>query len=233
MEGDYMADKIYDIWAIQHNPDEIYTALDGLEDSEDNTLYSNCISHLQVGNTVLCIQYNTALFNEKNERLVLVMKEGPLTREHFESILAQKNISYSEVVFLPMKTEEEEQEAKEIWFAKDEDVVKDALQDSIEKGNHACEYYPSLKGSFTLQYIAMGDKPGMVDRMIPFHTNGIRGSLVLEDKIILLISNSALKFERFPETMQVIRESGMSPTIIFNQDGIKKEEVGIQYKKER
>ena len=159
------------------------------------------------------------------------MKDGPLTIEHFKSILAQKNISYGEVTFLPIPKDQEDQ--KEIWFAKDEEVVKEAIQDSVEKGIQTCDYYPNLKGTFELKYKATGDKPGIGDRIIPFHTNGIRGSIVLNDKIILLISNSALQFERFPETMEVIRESGISPTIIFNQDGLIEEEEPIQYKKEQ
>ena len=36
-----MANSQYDIWAIQHFPEEVYTAIDGLEDSKDNFIYKN------------------------------------------------------------------------------------------------------------------------------------------------------------------------------------------------
>ena len=223
-----MEKKNYDIWAFQHNPNEIYTALEGLENSEDNMLYSNCISHLQVGDTKLCVQFDTALINEDKERMIIMMKDGPLKREHFFSILAEKNIRYNEVSFPPTKQKEDEnQDLKEIWFALDEEVVREALLDSRDIGIDQCTYYSNLVGFFELCYPLTGGKEALLENQV------IHGAIVLEDKIVLLMDNSCVTLSRFTETSKAIIDSRMIPTIIWGYKGLPQEELPRQYKKER
>jgi len=221
-----MTNSNYDIWAIQHQPEEVYTALDGLENSQDNTLFTNCRSYLRVGERKLYVQFDTAFFNEEKERLILLMQNGLLTLDQFREILTKKQISYNEVSF--MKTMPLSQtEMKEIWFARDRDVLTDAIQDSKRKEIDVCEYYPALGGRFELRY------PTDEDSFVPLERQAIRGAMVLEDKIIVLMSNSNEKNVDFREAMKVLQENDMTPLIITDERELDPETLPKQYKKER
>ena len=221
-----MTNSNYDIWAIQHNPEEVYTALDGLEETQENTLYNNCISYLRVGDRKLYVQFDTAFYNEEKERLILLMKDGLLTRDQFVEILNRKGIPFNEVTFMQMDPLTQD-ELKEIWFAKDRDVLTDAIQDSKRKGIDVCQYFPDLGGRFELRYPVGEDQLVMLDRQ------GIRGAMVLEDKIIVLMSNSREENVKYPQALEVLQENDMTPFIMVGERELPIEELPKQYKKEQ
>ena len=221
-----MTNSNYDIWAIQHQPEEIYNAIEGLEGSQNNTLYTNCKSNLRVGEKKLFVQFDTALMCEDKERLILLMKDGKLTPDQFRSILEQRKIPYNEVHFMNSIPYPQE-ELKEIWFARERYVLEDALKDSISKGVDTCSYYPHLSGRLELRYPLDEEVFTILDRQ------AIRGAMVLEDKIILLMSNSKDMNIKFPEALRILQEQDVTPTIITDERELPQMEVAKQYKKER
>ena len=221
-----MKNSNYDIWAIQHNPEEVYTAIEGLENSSNNILYTNCKSNLRVGEQKIFVQFSTALLSEEKDRLIVLMKNGKLTTEEFKRLLDEKMIPYHEVEF--MKTQPvTQQESKELWFAREQSVLRDALLDSKSKGIDICEYYPNLRGTFELKYPIDEEKLELLDKQ------GIRGTIVLDDKIILLMSNSHEMNIKYPTALRTLYETDMTPLVIVGEREIPKVQVAKQYKKEQ
>ena len=183
-----MEKKNYDIWAIEHYPKEVYDAIDGLEKTTNNTLFTNCRSHLRVERTILPIQFDSALISEDIQRLVLVMQNGPLGKKEFQRILQKKHIPFDKVHFMWTQPEEQ-QELKEVWFAADIGVLQDGLKDSREKGVDSCEYYPDMKGTFELRYPLEGEDDENPDWFV-LEEQGIRGVVLLEDKLVMLMDNN-------------------------------------------
>lgn len=228
MRGEFMSNSKYDIWAIQHNPEEIYTAIEGLEDSKDNTLYARVYSTLRVGRGKLPIQFNTAFISEDKQREILLMQDGPLGRKEFRNILLQRNIPFSEVRFMKTSIFPQE-EIKEVWFAKDKDVLREALLDSKRQGFDVCEYYPDLAGKFELHYPVDEEEA----QYVAFEEQGIRGAMMLEDKIIVLMSNGEETNVKYPEALRVMAETDMTPQLIYGELELPIEKMPKQYKKEQ
>ena len=226
MEGFPMANTNYDIWAIQHYPEEIYHAIAGLEDSQDNILYNNLRSYIRVGDKKLQVQFDTALFAEEEERLVLLMKEGKLTPDALKSILVDKKIPFNEITFLKPNPVDQD-EIKEIWFAIDKYVLDEALGDSKSKGIDVCEYYPDLGGVLELRYL---NGEGRYETL---HKQPIRGAMLLEDKIVLLMSQSHKRGIKFHQALSSLYESGMTPQMVVGERELPEERLPKQYKKEQ
>ena len=220
-----MTNSNYDIWAIQHQPEEVYNAIEGLENSKDNTLFTNCRSYLRVGEKKLYVQFDTVFISEDSDRLIMLQKDGKVTPDAFRTILNDNHIPYNEVQF--MKTESlPQEETKEIWFAREKYVLEDALKDSTAKGVDTCTYYPNLSGRLEFRY------PVSEEEFAPFERQAIRGAMLLEDKIILLMSNSKEMNIKYPEALRILYEQDVTPLVIQGERELPHEEVK-QYKKER
>lgn len=220
-----MTNSNYEIWAIQHNPEEVLDAIKGLEDSTDNVLFKNCKSYLRVGEKVLFVQFDTALLSEDKDRLVLLMKDSLISPEELQHILDNKKIRYNEVTFMDSMPSIQD-DMKEIWFAREDYILRDALRDSKDKDIDTCEYYPDLGGRFELRH------PLDEETFIPFMRQGIRGAVLLDDKIVLLMSNSQEMNLKYPDVLNVMYEEGMNPMIVVGETHLPEETVK-QYKKEQ
>lgn len=125
------------------------------------------------------------------------MKDGIATADQIREYLEKEQLKYHEVSFskdltkelaeefdISYTEEQADENIPELWFAREEYVLRDALNDSIEQGNITCDYYPLLQGFLNLNYSA---------NSIPFNYNvdgrKILGVIALEDKMILLINN--------------------------------------------
>lgn len=219
-----IANSNYDIWAIQNYPEEVVYAIEGLEDSKDNVLYNNCKSYIRVGERRIYVQFDTALVCEDKERLILLKKDGLLMPDHFRGLLNRRRIPYNEVTYIEGKPIKQK-DTKEIWFAVDNNVLTAALKDSKKKGVEACEYFPDLRGCLELR--------NTVDdgSLVTFYRQTICGAMVLEDKIVLLMSYKNKRNITYPQVLDTIYKNDMASEVTIGARGLPIEQLPKQYKK--
>ena len=190
-----------DVWAIQKYPKELYTALENVKtDTGDLILFTNLECNFELNGKRVKRNFDTSLYYDAgngNDALILLMKDGIATADQIREYLEKEQLKYHEVSFskdltkelaeefdISYTEEQADENIPELWFAREEYVLRDALNDSIEQGNTTCDYYPLLQGFLNLTYSA---------NSIPFNYNvdgrKILGVIALEDKMILLINN--------------------------------------------
>lgn len=190
-----------DVWAIQKYPKELYTALENVKtDTGDLILFTNLECNFELNGKRVKRNFDTSLYYDAgngNDALILLMKDGIATSDQIREYLEKEQLKYHEVSFskdltkelaeefdISYTEEQADENIPELWFAREEYVLRDALNDSIEQGNTTCDYYPMLQGFLNLNYSA---------NSIPFNYNvdgrKILGVIALEDKMILLINN--------------------------------------------
>ena len=193
--------KNLDVWAIQKHPKELFTALENVKtDKGDLILFTNLECKFLLGGKKVERSFDTSLYYDAengNDALILLMKDGIATADQIRKYLEEKGFQYHEVSFskglkenllkefaIPYEEEKQDANIPELWFAREEYVLRDALNESIEKGNTTCDYYPALEGVLSLNYSSN-------ERLSSFSVDGrkISGVIALEDKMILMINN--------------------------------------------
>lgn len=193
--------KNLDVWAIQKHPKELFTALENVKtDKGDLILFTNLECKFLLGGKKVERSFDTSLYYDAengNDALILLMKDGIATADQIRKYLEEKGFQYHEVSFskglkenllkefaIPYEEEKQDENIPELWFAREEYVLRDALNESIEKGNTTCDYYPALEGVLSLNYSSN-------ERLSSFSVDGrkISGVIALEDKMILMINN--------------------------------------------
>lgn len=193
--------KNLDVWAIQKHPKELFTALENVKtDKGDLILFTNLECKFLLGGKKVERSFDTSLYYDAengNDALILLMKDGIATADQIRKYLEKKGFQYHEVSFskglkenllkefaIPYEEEKQDENIPELWFAREEYVLRDALNESIEKGNTTCDYYPALEGVLSLNYSSN-------ERLSSFSVDGrkISGVIALEDKMILMINN--------------------------------------------
>ena len=193
--------KTLDVWAIQKHPKELFTALENVKtDKGDLILFTNLECKFLFGGKKVERSFDTSLYYDAengNDALILLMKDGIATADQIRKYLEEKGFQYHEVSFskglkenllkefaIPYEEEKQDENIPELWFAREEYVLRDALNESIEKGNTTCDYYPALEGVLSLNYSSN-------ERLSSFSVDGrkISGVIALEDKMILMINN--------------------------------------------
>ena len=213
------------IYTIQKNPSNIKDALNRIQYSRENILFTNCTSYLKVGNVKFKVQFDTALFSEENEMLILLIHGGELTSEDLKQQLEERNIPFHEVSF-DIKEYKDLEEEKEIWFARDGEFLDDAASNSKRKGYDLCTFYPTVKGKFDIQYNTDLEGTVALDRQ------EIRGIVEFDDKIILLINHVEDCNVYYKKALKILANRGIAVTMDQPENWNKKHEEK-QYKKER
>ena len=215
-----------DVWAIQKYPKELYTALENVKtDTGDLILFTNLECNFELNGKRVKRNFDTSLYYDAgngNDALILLMKDGIATADQIREYLEKEQLKYHEVSFSKDLTKELAEEfdisyteaqadenIPELWFAREEYVLRDALNDSIEQGNTTCDYYPLLQGFLNLNYST---------NSIPFNYNvdgrKILGVIALEDKMILLINNGNDDRNISPfQAHRIMEELGVSVNI--------------------
>lgn len=172
-----------DVWAIQYYPNELYNALNQIKDGM-NLIYSNCISELKIGDKkIRNREFDTFLYNEESEVLIMLMRGGKVTKEELIKYLEYKNKEYCEITFLPPHEEYKDGDnVPELWFSREKSVLEDAIKDSKKKGITGCDYYPLLNGYLSLDYKNKYCNKIEVDGRV------FSGIVKFEDKIVLIIN---------------------------------------------
>ena len=209
-----------DVWAIQKYPDALYTALDQIKGGT-NIIYSNCTCNFKIGNQeVSARQFDTFLYNEESDILIMLMRDGGVSKEDMIKYLEGKGMDYYEVTFAPSISEYEDNNAiPEIWFARERYVLEDALDDSIDKGVQCCEYYPLLNGSLELGYISNSNDSFDIEGRL------FQGLIKTDDKIVLIINqkdnidiNGKDRNLDCKKILEVINSKGFNCTVITDSE---------------
>ena len=220
-----------DVWAIQKHPKELYTALANVKtDTGDLILFTNLECSFILGGKKVQRSFETALYYDDQENgqdaLILLMKDGQATPDQIREYLEKESLKYHEVSFakdlkkemveefdIPHKEEKQNEAIPALWFAREEYVLRDALNESIEQGNTTCDYYPLLEGFLSLSYNAN-------TRASSYSLDGRKflGVIALEDKMILMINNGNDPRNLTPqEVYKVIEELGVSANVLPNR----------------
>lgn len=233
-----------DVWAIQKYPNELYTALENVKtDTGDLILFTNLECDFELNGQAVKRSFDTSLYYDAgngNDALILLMKDGIATADQIREYLEKKQLRYHEVSFakdltkeLPedfenvYKEEKDDENIPELWFAREEYVLRDALNDSIEQGNTTCDYYPLLQGFLSLNYRANSDlsscdvdgrnlNGSATSILSSYSVDGrkILGVIALEDKMILLINNGNDTRNISPfQAHKIMEELGVSANV--------------------
>lgn len=215
-----------DVWAIQKYPKELYTALENVKtDTGDLILFTNLECEFELNGQPVKRSFDTSLYYDAgngNDALILLMKDGNATVDQIREYLENKHLRYHEVSFakdlakdLPEEDGSEYKDKKgdenipELWFAREEYVLRDALNDSIDQGNTTCDYYPLIQGYLTLNYCTNST-------LDSYSVDGrkILGVIALEDKMILLINNGNDQRNISPfQAHKIMEELGISTNV--------------------
>ena len=205
-----------DIWAIQHYPQQLYTALDNIKDDDDILLFSGVKSKIRIGTTFLTNrQFDTLVQSMDNDILILLMRDGYVNKNDIAKYLEEKSLSYSEIAF---KQNEEEYindlMIKELWFVRDEVVLKEGIIDSLDKKVNSGIYYPNLDSELTLSFIKGIDDEVFLDG------RKFKGCIETKEKIMLFTVNE--KFLEKTKICKVCRDLNFKlATNLYNEPKIR------------
>ena len=209
------------VYAIQNNPEELKKALEQLKKGF-NYVYSNCMFSIQLGKQeIKSRQFDTFLYNQKSDALIMLMRNGLVNKEDIIKYLKLNNKAFAEITFIPLEdiNYKNSKRLPELYFAREKKMLLEALKDSIKKGNYNCKYYPDLIGRFYLNYITNASETFDIDGRL------IKGLLQLDDKIILLI-NQLYNIDKRGnsrnmndiEIMTLLNELEMKTSVYYNED---------------
>lgn len=172
-----------DVWAIQYFDEELYTALEQIKEGM-NIIYSNCYCTFTIGDKeIKSRQFDTFLYNEESDILIMLMRGGKVTKDDIIKYLDEHDKEYSEVTFAPsIAFYDDGDNVPELWFAREEYVLVDAIRDSISKNIFNCQFYPTISSELSLNYISNNGTKEEIDGRL------FNGIIVLDDKIILIIN---------------------------------------------
>ena len=112
----------------------------------------------------------------------MLMRGGHASKGDIIKYLEANNKPYGEVTFAHLEDEfQDGDDLPELWFAREEYVLKDALDDSKSKNITSCIYYPLAFGQMDLGYLTSSDKKVNVDGRL------FGGVVQLDDKVVLII----------------------------------------------
>jgi hypothetical protein len=217
-----MTNSNLDVWAIQYEPQELETALSNLKVPGNTILYTNALCSFKIGDiNISSRQFDTFLYSEENDLFVMLMRGGKATADDVRKYLENHNIYYNEVVLEPSISKYDDgYKVPELWIARENYVVEDALHDSISKGSKLeCEYYPNLDGSLNLSYLTNSNEMINIDGRI------FKGLIYLEDKLILLVNQNDKRNVKPSDVFELLRKNNVRYILSDNQPAIIDEEI--------
>ena len=209
-----------DVWAIQYYPEELYTALSKITGGI-SIIYSNCICDFTIDHEkIKSRQFDTVLYNEESDVLIMLMRGGKATKEQMIEYLENNNLRYGEVSLIEPKEEyEDKDDVPEIWFVRESAVLEDAFSDSVSKGISECECFPLAKASIDFLHSTTMNGNKKIDG------RACRGIIVVDDKIIMLINQRKNIDEEGKSRNMNIRsvlnaceKTGMSCNLVFDRN---------------
>lgn len=207
-------DKNLDIWAVQRIAEELPIALGNIKSDNDLILYTNLICDFKIGNVdVKTRQFDKVIYSEENDVLIMFMRNGVVDISDIKRYLDDRNLKYNEVRFTFLEGEYEDQFDPEIWFAREQAVLDDAVVDSLAKGvGKSCEYFPFLDS-----HLGLGYETKNCDR---YDIDGrqFRGVLRLPDKLVLFVKGDKERDITAAQVNEVVKKYDLSCTVLENDD---------------
>ena len=209
-----------DVWAVQTDPTEIYTALEQVKDGI-SIIYSNCTCNFKIGSQEISTrQFDTFLYNEESDVLIMLMRGGKATKEDMIKYLEEKGKKYHEITFAnPVEEYENTDDIDPIWFAREKYVLEDAIKDSKKNGITSCEFYPFLTGSLNFGYISNSNNAYSIDGRL------FRGLVKLDDKLVLIINqrenidaNGKMRNMSNQDVLDILKSNGIECTVITDKE---------------
>ena len=141
------------IYTIQNDKRKIKPILRKIDKNATNIIYSNCLTSIELGDRNINIIYDTILYSDKDNVLVLLMKDGAITYNELKEMLNNNKIKYHEVIF-DTKTDNLyfPKNTKDLFITDSNRTIKNAVNNSISKKNKTCRYFPNLEGYLKITY---------------------------------------------------------------------------------
>ena len=173
-----------DVWAIQKDKEETKTALKNVKkDSNGNILYLNCWCKFYIGEKAIKGRLFDACFYSEESDTLIIFSKGQINEEEIKNYLEESKIQYTTVRFKGQSKEYIGNDwFPEVWFAREEYVLRDAIEDSLSKCVEDCTYFPNREAGFSLSYRDELDSDHEIEGRF------CKGILNFDDKIVLLIS---------------------------------------------
>lgn len=206
-----------DVYAIQGIKEELEFSVSQIKEGF-NYVYSNLVCSFIIGNEKITTKcFDTILYNEESDILIMLLRNGVVSKEDLIQELEKNGKEYGEITFDKMDDEEInlDENLPEFWFAREQYVLEDGLDESINKGILNCEIYPNVYGSITLSYIT-----NHTNMEVPIDGRVLKGVVLLDDKWIFFINqkdNADKKGESrnmdLENIVNVVKEKGLSYTV--------------------
>jgi len=216
-------DNNLDVWVIQYHPEDLKSALEGLKDEGTILLFSNALCKFDIGGVeIKSRQFDTFLYSEENDLLVLLMRGGKATINDMREELDKQKVNYQEIVLAPDINEYEDGNLiPQVWIVRDADVLEEALKDVLKSECvGVVDYYPNLEGKLELDYVA-NDDLGVSN----LNCRLFKGLVQLEDRIIMMVYQENKKNFQIEQVYKLIKQCGLDcnviesgmPAIIMNE----------------
>lgn len=205
-----------DIWAIESDPDELYTAIDTLKTGGDIIVYSNLICDFSIGDEIIkSRQFDTIVYSEANNFLALFMRGGKGTKDAICNYLDKKDLRYTEITFIPSIDDySDDPSFLDVWPVRENDVLQDALEDTVNRGvDLKCDYFPNLSSSLDLSYLT-----NSTNDKYPIEGMFFQGVIALNDKIILLVSQGEERSVSPEDVIELTTKLGIKCDIYNNEE---------------
>ncbi len=202
-----------DIWAVQKYKEATKEALKRIKkDSLGNILYLNCGCDLKIGDKKIKNRTFNACFYSEESDTIIFFARGKISEQEIINYLDEENIKFTIIRFIEDKEEyQDKDEFPEIWFARDEDVLIEALEDSLSKGENKCVYYPQKEADMSLTYRDKHERKHELDGRMA------RGVIYFKEKIILLIEQETNRTFPLKKVTNIMNKKGIVPKVVHDQ----------------
>lgn len=203
-----------DIWAIQFYGNELYNALSNIKKEGPNILFTNCMSQLKIGkNNIISRQFDTCLYSEENDLLILLMRDGEKTSQDIRDYLNERGIPFHEVIFSNLEDKyKNDPEVPELWFAREKYVLEDAIKDSKEKNNYSCVFYPNVNSKLSIRY------HNERELSIPLDKRLFKGLIKFDDKLVLMINQGDVRNMNTQDIISTLMSHGLIIDIDYSKE---------------
>lgn len=222
-----MSDLNRKIYAIQDDLSMLKTALNTIKNTQENILITNCISKLKIGKKKLHITFDTALYNDDKNVLIVVRDSSKVTQEAFKETLDNNNIQCNEINFREYLHFRQPEVDKELFFASNIKSLKYALEDSMKKNNEECTYYPAATGHFTLKYFFNKEKQEELDDYY------IKGVVEFDDKFIFIINGKREDDLYYKKVVRELEKKKINVSLDYSKEIEESTRKKIYVKKDR
>ncbi len=196
-----------DVWAIQKDKDETRIALKNVKkDSCGNILYLNCWCDFYIADKVIKGRLFDSFFYSEDSDTLILFSKGQISEEEIENYLKEFGIEYTVVRFKTPTTKEYvgNDWFPDIWFAREEYVLREAIDDSLSKCIEDCTYFPNKEAGVSLSYRDEFDVNHEIEGRF------CKGVLNFDDKIVLLISQDDKRNLKRETVEKILKEKDIA-----------------------